>query len=104
MASLAESAPWLNRLPPTITASFHLAQQWTRPIGLLVIEGTGSYEVMKTHYQEWARHLVVGGRLVLVPVDAESVATIGVVAEEMIRPGMWLTDDAKGSLLSVIRR
>lgn len=94
----------LDRLPPTLAASFDLAKRWTQPVGLLFLEGDGTYEELKAHYQEWGRRVPAEGTLAFDERDIQNSPALKAVVHEMVRPGMWKVSPAQDEILSAIRR
>jgi predicted O-methyltransferase YrrM len=49
---------------PMITKSHVAAKDWATPLGLVFIDGSHSYDAVKTDYKCWYPHLLPGGLLV----------------------------------------
>lgn len=68
--------------------SAEIAKVWTRPIGLLHIDGAHDYVSVKRDYEGWAPHIVKGGWLCL--DDAQHEDKVGRLIEKVIVPsGLW---------------
>lgn len=94
----------LHRLSPLIAASFRLARRWPFPIGLLSIEGGGTVEEVKTHFQEWAQYVPSGGIVLFHHDDQQSKRSIEAVTSKMIRPGLWRNIRVRNGYFAATRR
>ena len=89
---------------PVQSYSVEAAKLWTRPIGLLFIDGDHSHTGCLGDYEGFAPHIVAGGSLA-VHDFANPALGVGAVVDEIIRPsGLWEDEVQLGGLVTWRRK
>jgi MMP 1-O-methyltransferase len=60
-----EMAQLETAVVPIVAPSAVAAKAWATPLSLLFIDGGHAYETVKTDYECWARHIRIGGYLLI---------------------------------------
>ena len=76
-----------------------VAPGWSRPVGLLWIDGDHSYEAVRADLDGWSPHLTPTAPVLLDDSDVEGVRTL---IEEMTTDG-WRIDGRAGKVTALVR-
>ncbi len=77
-----------TNIVPVRAESFQIAAVWTRPIGLLFIDGAHDYKSVQSDYLGFSYHVISGGYLAM--HDATPGSRVDKVIEDVVIPsGLW---------------